>query len=123
MANLPNSPNIEGVWHLESYVRDGQATSVTGIFILTDGQWSTLYFVPQAQSGQYWGSAESGRYQVQGDCLTFHHELTFQGGGGKPLLIDLASTTVEAFRLTINDGSLTIDFPSGSVIHCRRHSP
>jgi hypothetical protein len=113
---------MDGSWHLESYVRDGRATAVTGILIMLAGQWSTLYFVPQPEAGGYWGSAESGRYHVKGDLLTFHHEFTFQGGGGRPLLIDLASTTVEACRIVLTAGTLIIHFPTGSVIHCRRHS-
>lgn len=113
---------MDGTWRLESYVRDGRATAVTGILIMLAGQWSTLYFVPEPQAGGYWGSAESGRYHVKEDLLTLHHELVFQGGVGKPLFIDLASTTVEACRIVLTAGTLIIHFPSGSVIHCRRHS-
>ncbi len=124
-SSIPNQSSretVEGAWRLESYVRDGRATAVTGILMMTAGQWSTLYFVPQPKPGEFWGSAESGRYHVKDDCLTFHHELKFQGGGGKPLLVDLASPTVEACRIVLTAGSLVIHFPSGSVIHCRRPS-
>ncbi len=113
---------VEGAWRLEAYVREGKATAVSGILLLTAGQWSTLYFVPQSEPGAYWGSAESGRYDVQQDRLTFHHEFTFQGGGSEALLIDLVSSTVETCRIVLTAETLVIHFPSGSVIHCRRNS-
>ena len=119
---MPSQATIDGAWRLESYIRDGRATAVAGVLIITAGRWSTLYFVPQTQASECWGSAESGRYRLKEDRLTFYHEFTFQGGGGKPLLIDLASTTVETCRIDLAAGTLVIHFPSGSVIHCRRHS-
>lgn len=113
---------IEGAWRLESYVRDGNSTAVTGILLLTAGHWSTLYFVPQAGGGGYRGSAEAGRYFLKEDQLTFEHELTFQGGGDTRLFIDLASTTLEKCRIVLTPATLVIHFPSGSVIHCHRHT-
>jgi hypothetical protein len=114
--------NLEGAWLLESYVRDGVETTVTGTLILAEGYWSTLYFLPASDAGGDWGSAESGRYIHQDDCLTFYHQFRFQGGGGQPVVIDLSSTVVEACRITLTALNLTIDFPSGSVIRCRRQS-
>jgi hypothetical protein len=119
--SMPNQ-SIEGAWRLEAYVRDGEAVSISGVLIMTAGRWSTLYFVPQPSAGEYWGSAESGRYDVTDDRLTFHHEFTFQGGGGKELLIDLDSTMMETCRIFLTAETLTIHFPSGNVIHSRRYS-
>lgn len=118
----PNRGAIEGAWRLEAYVRHDKTTAVTGILIMTAGWWCTLYFVPQPEGGGYWGSAESGRYHVKEDRLTFQHELTFQGGGNQPLVFDLASTTAEECRFVLTAGTLIVHFPSGSVIHCHRHS-
>ena len=106
---------------MESYVREGNPVLLTGILLLTAGRWSTLYFVPQPGSGEKWGSAEAGRYEVENNQVTFRHELTFQGGGGKQLFMELASTTVEACGIVLTPEILEIYFPSGSVIHCRRY--
>jgi hypothetical protein len=106
---------------MESYVRNGDAVSLSGVLLLAAGRWSILYFVPQPGTGECWGSAEGGRYEVNGDQLSFHHELTFQGGGGKRLVIDLASTTVEVCKIVLTSETLEIHFPSGNVIHGRRY--
>lgn len=112
---------IEGAWRMTSYVRDQETVSLSGVLLLTAGRWSTLYFFQQPGTDGTWGSAESGRYKVKGDQLTFHHEFTFQGGGGKRLVIDLASTTVEVCKIVLTSQILEIYFPSGNVIHCRRY--
>lgn len=120
MSKLDNGLPIEGAWQLESYARGETATPVTGVLLLTAGRWSTLYFVPQS-SGQYWGSGEAGHYTLKADRLTFHHQYTFQGGGDKALLMDLDSKVIEECRIESSVDTLTIYFPSGSIIRCRRH--
>lgn len=122
MANQSSTLTIEGAWRIESYVRNGETLSLTGVLFVTAGRWSTLYFISQPDTHECWGSAESGRYDLKGDQLTFHHEFTFQGGGDKKLLIDLASATVEICRIVLTPEMLKIHFPSGNVIHCRRYS-
>lgn len=117
---LNQSNVIEGAWRIRAYVRNGQSISLSGILLMTAGRWSTLYFVPEPGTTEFWGSAESGRYQLQGDQLSFRHEFTFQGGAGKKLLIDLASTTEEMCKIVLTPEILEIYFPSGNVIHCRR---
>jgi len=112
---------IEGAWRMTSYVRSQEAVSLNGVLLLTAGRGSTLYFFQQPGTDGTWGSAESGRYKVKGDQLIFHHEFTFQGGGGKRLVIDLASTTVEVCRIVLTSEILETCFPSGNVIHCRRY--
>lgn len=107
---------------MDSYFRNGEAISVTGILLMTAARWSTLYFSSEPGADEPRGSAESGRYTIEDDQLTFHHELTFQGGGGKNLLIDLASTTVESCRIVLTSETLEIHFPSRNVILCRRYS-
>ena len=113
---------LEGAWRMESYVRNGETVLLTGVLLLAAGRWSTLYFIAGPETGGHWGSAESGRYRMDGDRLTFHHELTFQGGAGKNLLIDLHSSTVESCPFTLRDETLKIHFPSGNTICCRRYS-
>ncbi len=122
MPNQSDTMFIDGAWRMESSVRNGEAVPLTGVLLMTAGRWSTLYFIPQPGAKECWGSAESGRYHIKGDQLTFHHEFTFQGGGDKNLLIDLASTTVEVCKIVLTSETLKIYFPSGNVIHCRRYS-
>lgn len=122
MSNLRSGVSIEGAWDLESYARGGVSTAVTGVLLLTAGRWSTLYFVPQATANQYWGSGESGRYTWRDNRLTFYHQHTFQGGADKPLVMELDSKVVEECALEMAENLLTIHFPSGSVIRCRRHA-
>ncbi len=122
MPNQSNTVVIEGVWRMELHVCNGEAVPLTGVLFMTAGRWSTLYFIPQPGANECWGSAESGRYDVKGEQLTFHHEFTFQGGGDKKLMIDLASTTVERCTIVLTSEILKIHFPSGNVIHCRRYS-
>jgi len=107
---------------MKTYVRNGESTPLRGVLMMTRRRWSTLYFVPQPGTTEHWGSAESGRYVIQNGRLTFHHEFTFQGGGDKNLVIDLASTTVETCGIELTPDILKIHFPSGNIIHCRRDS-
>jgi hypothetical protein len=113
---------IEGAWHVDSYVRDGVVIQLIGTLLMTSGRWSTLYFVPQPGTDQRWGSAETGRYTFEDGRLTFHHQLTFQGGAQKTLVIETASTTVESCPVELSSETLKIHFPSGNVIHCSRYS-
>jgi hypothetical protein len=113
---------IEGAWRMDSYARDGEVVPLTGILLMTSRRWSTMYFVPQPGTDQRWGSAEAGRYTFENGRLTFHHELTLQGGAGKILVIDAASTTVESCAIELSSETLKIRFPSGNVIHCSRYS-
>jgi hypothetical protein len=122
MQKPTNSMVIEGAWHVDSYARDGDVVPLTGILLLTSGRWSTLYFVSQPGTDQRWGSAEAGRYTFENGRLTFHHELTFQGGAEKLSVIDVASTTVESCSIELSSETLKIHFPSGNVIHCSRYS-
>ena len=107
---------------MECYVRDGKPIGLKGNLFFADGRCSTLYFVPQEATNNNWGSAESGRYTLRDDQLTFQHEFTFQGSAATPLKIDLASTVVETCVIKLHSEKLTIHFPSGNIIHCRRFS-
>jgi hypothetical protein len=111
----------EGVWQMESFTRGEQTTAVRGVLFLTAGRWSTLYFVPAGEAG-HWGSGESGRYELSGDQLTFFHQHTFQGGGGRDIVMNLDSHVVERCRIECDAQHLTIFFPSGSIIRFTRAS-
>ena len=107
---------------MECYLRDGKPVRLKGNLFFTRGQWSALYFVPQEAANDYWGSAESGRYTLRKDRLTFQHEFTFQGSTGTPVKMELASTIVETCVIEPRAEKLTIHFPSGNTIHCRRYA-
>lgn len=114
---------LDGAWRMESYQSAAkQDTAVNGLVIFGEGRWSTLFFAPgQDQSGD-WASAEAGRYEFEGNQLTFYHEFTFQGGGGRPIFMTQASQVVEVCAVELNEQELEIRFPSGSTIRCRRFS-
>ena len=118
MITRPSTVKIEGAWRTASYIVNGKATDVDGVLLLVDGRWSTLYFV--GGSDGPWGSAEAGSYELKGHTLSFHHRLMFQGGGGRPLHLTQSASHVEACPITLNDDTLTIQFPSGNTLVCHR---
>ena len=111
---------LDGYWQVVEYVTGGKPIPVIGSLLLADARWSVMYFVPQPD-GSHWGSAEAGRYDYDDPHLTFHHELTFQGGGGREMVMSQASTVVERCTIALDAASLDISFPSGNIVRCRRN--
>jgi hypothetical protein len=109
---------IEGAWQITSYTVKAESTAVDGVLLLVDGHWSTLYFVAGAEGP--WGSAEAGRYEFDGQAISFLHRLMFQGGGGRPLHVTQSASHVEVCPTTITGDAVTIQFPSGSTLVCHR---
>lgn len=117
MSLLDPTP-LDGAWQLHEYVVGGQPSPIDGLLLFAGRRWSTVFFVP-AGAG-WWGSAEAGEYAFDGASLTFTHRYTFQGGGGRPLVLDPANDRIEPCGVTLSDAALTITFPSGNHLHCRR---
>jgi hypothetical protein len=109
---------LQGAWRTESYVVGADAHAVTGVLLFTADQWSTLYFVPSPEGP--WGSAEAGTYAWDGERLTFHHQLVFQGGGGRALETNLEAGRVEECAVRLDGDTCAIHFPSGNRLHLRR---
>jgi len=117
--NRSNSTDpVEGAWRTVRYIVNNASTDVDGVLLLVEGRWATVYFVPGA--GGPWGSGEAGAYELDGDRLSFHHRLTFQGGGGRPLHMTQEATHVETCPITIANDTLTIQFPGGNTLICQR---
>lgn len=114
-------PRLEGPWRMEFYEPAGnQHAAVNGVLIFCDGRWCTLFFTLGLNQSGDWGSAEAGRYEFRGNELTFYHEFTFQGGGGRHVFMTQASQVVEVCAVQLNGQVLEIRFPSGSIVRCRR---
>ena len=113
---------IEGAWRTATYVVAGRSTGIDGVLLFADGEWSTLYFVPGPTDVGPWAIAEAGRYELDGERLTFHHRLLFQGGGGRQLDMDQHAARVEPCRIRLEDRTLAIHFPSGNSLVCERMS-
>jgi hypothetical protein len=111
-------PPLEGAWQLQQYVVDGRPTPIDGLLLFAGQRWSTVFFVPAG--AEWWGSAEAGEYAVDGASLIFTHRYTFQGGGDRTLVMNPANDRVEPCGVTLSDAALTITFPSGNLLHCRR---
>jgi len=118
MTARPATLEVEGAWQTASYIVNGKSTEVDGVLLLVDGRWSTLYFVGGPDGP--WGSAEAGSYELNGRTISFHHRLMFQGGGGRALHLTQSASHVEACPFTLNDDTLTIQFPSGNTLVCHR---
>jgi hypothetical protein len=118
MTQPASTSTLDGAWRTARYVVKGNATEIDGVLLLTDGHWSTLYFVDGPEGA--WGSAEAGTYRFDGATLTFVHRLMFQGSGGRPLHLTQTASHVEACPITLTEDSLTIQFPSGNTLVCHR---
>jgi len=114
-------PRVEGAWQTTRYIVKGQATDVNGMLLLVDGCWSTLYFVGGPEDP--WGSAEAGSYTIEPSTLSFHHRLMFQGGGGRSLHVTQEASHVEDCPITLEEDTMTIQFPSGNTLVCHRLQP
>jgi hypothetical protein len=110
--------SVEGAWRTESYIVNGQPTDVDGVLLLVDGRWSTLYFVTGPAG--VWGSAEAGSFELSGHLLSFHHRLMFQGGDARALNMTQAATHIEVCPISIENDTMSIQFPSGNTLRCRR---
>ena len=118
MCSSDSADPIEGAWRTARYIVNDVPTEVDGVLLLVDGRWATVYFVPGVDGP--WGSGEAGAYELDGDRLSFHHRLTFQGGGGRPLHMTQEATHVETCPITIDEDRLTIQFPGGNTLICER---
>jgi len=123
---------LRGSWHAETYVlADGQTHEVSGQIQFAERDWLVLFFVMDSGKPAR-GSAEGGRYTLEGDRLTFEHLYNLSTGKAlsglaeSPLRMETRSRkgkgTMEAARVEIEGGRLTILFPSGNHMTFRRGS-
>jgi len=121
---------LRGSWHAETYVlADGKTYEVSGQIHFAERDWLVLFFVIDGGEPAR-GSAEGGRYTLEGDRLTFEHLYHFSTGKAlpglpqSPLRMEARSGegTTEAARIELDGERLTIFFPSGNRMTFRRSS-
>ncbi|MDH3732495.1 MAG: hypothetical protein OEU54_03135 [Gemmatimonadota bacterium] len=116
-----DAAELRGSWEAQGYVLSGGAThAVRGQIHFTQTDWLVLFFVMDGAEPAR-GSAEGGRYTLQGDLLTFEHlhhlsvgrELA--GLAASPLRMETsAEGAKEPTRIELDADSLTLLFPSGN---------
>jgi len=125
---LAQTDGLRGSWHAETYVlADGQTHTVSGQILFAERDWLVLFFVMDGEEPAR-GSAEGGRYTLEGHRLTFEHLYHLSKGKAlpgleeSPLRMETRSGkgTLEAARVEIEGERLTIFFPSGNRMAFRR---
>jgi len=121
---------LRGSWHAATYVlADGHTYEVSGQILFAERDWLVLFFVME-EGEPARGSAEGGRYTLEGDRLTFEHLHHLSTGKALPGLAESplrmesrsGTGTLEAARIEIEGARLTISFPSGNRMTFRRRS-
>lgn len=113
--------DIEGAWIAREYtLATGATHEVRGQIHFDGSRWTVLFFVMDGETPAR-GSAEGGRYTLEGDALTFEHLHHLSVGdelGGlpaSPLRMETrAEGALEPARVEVGDGELTLHFPSGN---------
>ncbi len=115
---------IEGAWRAETYALAGGAEHpVDGTIFFAGDAWQVLFFVLDEGGVARRGSAEGGRYALEGDRLTFHHRYNLSAGEemeGLPAtelrmqIREAAGAAVEPCTIELSADRLTIRFPSGN---------
>jgi len=121
---------LRGSWHARQYtLSDGATHEVQGQIHFTESDWLVLFFVMDGDTAAR-GSAEGGRYTLEGDELTFehlHHLSVGDALGGlpaSPLRMETRAGDgpLEATRIEIADDRLTLFFPTGNRMTFARGS-
>jgi hypothetical protein len=121
---------IEGAWSADRYIlADGTDHEVRGRIFFADRDWQVLFFVMDESGVPRRGSAEGGRYTLEGNSLSLTHEFNLSGGDGLPGLprSDFSLTVrpesaavLEPTTTYIEGDRFTLYFPSGNRMTFRR---
>ena len=115
-------PGVRGSWDAREYVLAGGAThEVRGQIHFSASDWLVLFFVMDGERAAR-GSAEGGRYTLEGDRLTFEHLHHLSVGDAleglpeSPLRMETraAAGSFEPARAVVEGDRLTLHFPSGN---------
>ena len=80
-VQAPERTGIEGAWTAQRYLlAEGAEHEVRGRIFFAQRDWQVLFFVMGQDGVARRGSAEGGRYTLEGDELTFTHEFNLSGG-------------------------------------------
>lgn len=115
------SPDVEGAWIARDYaLATGETHEVRGQIHFDGARWMVLFFVMDGETAAR-GSAEGGRYTLEGDTLTFEHLLHFsvgealEGLPASPLRMETRiDGALEPARVDVDGDELTLHFPSGN---------
>ena len=119
---------VKGIWGAEKYeLATGAAHDVRGRIVFGEREWQVLYFVLDAAGEPRRGSGEGGTYEVRGDTVIFTHLFHLSAGDS---LVGLPASALrmqalevgaeEPTRAAVEDGWLTLFFPSGNRMTFRR---
>lgn len=122
-------PGLRGSWHADTYELAGGAVhDVRGQIHFTESDWLVLFFVMEGERAAR-GSAEGGRYTLDGDELTFEHLHNLSVGEAlrglpeSPLRLETRGEgPLEPTRISIEGDRLTLLFPSGNRMTFARGS-
>jgi hypothetical protein len=112
VAGLPaRADSLSGAWTMTKY--EGPAThgTASGLLIFTDGHFSLVYTMDE--SGQRWGRAHAGTYDIGGNTLTYHVGWSMEYVSGRPSVA--AKPADRETKFTLAGDTLTVTFSNGSV--------
>lgn len=123
--------DVRGIWGAESYeLATGPTHDVRGRIVFGEQEWQVLYFVLDAAGEPRRGSGEGGTYIVRADTVIFTHLFHLSAGDSlaglpaSPLRMQaLGEGAEEPTRARVEDGWLTLSFPSGNRMTFRRIEP
>ncbi len=125
------APDIRGAWGADTYLmKDGTQHPVRGLIFFEERDWTVLFFVvaPDDPTPRR-GSAEGGTYTLSGERLVFRHLYHLSSGkaiaglAASPLRMEVresADAPAEPCTVAVQDGRMTISFPSGNAMTFRR---
>lgn len=127
-----NNPDtrLQGAWETQKYqLKEGSQFEVQGHIFFSQKDWTVLFFVMDETGQPKRGSAEGGRYVLNGDSLEFKHRYNLSGGDAvgslpeSPFRMEIRSkedSSSENCTIKIIQDQLTIYFPSGNLMTFRR---
>ena len=132
MLEAQTDPGLQGAWAAERYLMaEGGEHEVQGRIFFSERDWQVLFFVMDEDGVPIRGSAEGGRYRLEGSTLTFIHlhnlsqGEAMEGLDAAPLNMvvrELADAPNEPTSVAIDGSTLTLSFPSGNRMVFTRSS-
>lgn len=121
---LSNPHPLQGAWAPSTYeLASGESHPLRGQIFFTKERWSVVFFVKDEEGLPRRASAEGGRYELEGNALTFFHEYHFASGDALPglapteltmQLSDPGKSISEATTVEWSGEVMTVSFPSGN---------
>jgi hypothetical protein len=121
LALHAQGPAVEGGWIARDYaLATGATHEVRGQIHFDESRWMVLFFVMDGETAAR-GSAEGGRYTLDGDTITFEHlhhlsvGEALEGLPASPLRMETRRDgALEPARVEVDGDELTLHFPSGN---------